>query len=338
MRALVITPERGLTADEQPEPPLAPGQARVRVRRCGVCGTDVSLLGNPAAAPAGTILGHEIAGDVVELASDVEGWRVGDRVAIDPINACRTCEECRAGRTQVCAWAAEHGIGDAANPGGFAETIVVPVRMLELLPDGLGYDAGALVEPFAVGVHAVARAGCDPAVPVCVLGAGPIGLMTAYALRARGFERVVVVSRGEHRRLRAERLGFATVALDAVGRAVPEALGGVRAAAVFEASGSADGAGMAVELVAPGGVVVALGAPRRPVEFPQRALLLAEVELRGSLGFTRAEFAEAAALLAAGRLPVAQLVTAVATLDDAASLIAQLAAGDADHVKVQLAP
>ena len=263
MRALQVTEDRTLAEGELPDPEPAAGEVAVAIAYCGICGSDIHMLPSPAIAP-GTVMGHEFSGRVEAVGEGVSGWSEGDRVCVLPATACGSCPSCEAGHENLCAEAMVRGHGLGAKPGAYAERVVVHADSLFRLPDEVTDAQGALVEPLAVGVHAVRLAEAESSAgslvppeggsaPSCVLGAGPIGVMTALAARSAGFDRLVVVEPGERRRSRISSLGFEALDLDGVHMAALGALGGEPPALVWECAGHEAALGLALELVAPAG-------------------------------------------------------------------------------------
>lgn len=162
--------------------------------------------------------------------------------------------------------------------------------------------------------------------------------MTALSLRAEGFERIVVVEPGEHRRARISSLGFDAVALEGVHEAVVGALGGELPAAVFECAGHADALGLALELVRAAGVIVAAGVLEAPVPLNQLLLILKEARIQGAFAYRREDFERAIELLASGELPAAELITEVAPIGRAQELFDELRRPGTDQLKVLLRP
>lgn len=337
MRAVQIAEDRSLQLADLPEPELGPGEVRVGVSYCGICGSDLHMRPSRA-LPAGSVMGHEFSGSLVELGPEVEGWGLGDRVCVFPFEPCGECLSCLAGNEQLCVNAVSTGIGLGAKPGAYAETIAVGATTLRRLPEGLSDQHGALVEPLAVGLHGVSVSGADPAGPAAVIGAGPIGVMTALSLRARGFENVVVVEPNQRRRARIESLGFDAVGLEGVHMAVIGALGNQPPAAVFECAGNPAAPQLAVELVGPAGRIVLLGVLEEPVRISQLVLLVKEGQIRTSFAYRPSEFDEAVELLAAGSLPAEELITSVVPLDDAAEMFDELLRPGTEQLKVLLQP
>ena len=179
MRAAVIGDDAAFEVDQVADPTPGPGQLVVRVTACGICGSD--LKARPAMSP-GTVMGHEFCGEVVAVGEGVGApWREGVRAAVLPVLSCGQCSWCRAGEVAHCEAARLIGLG--GGPGGFAEFAAVSADLSFALPPGLPEAHGALVEPFAVGLHTARVAGIASGDSVLILGAGPVGLTTAQWAR-----------------------------------------------------------------------------------------------------------------------------------------------------------
>ena len=337
MRALEVTEERGLAEAELPDPAPGSGEVSIEVAFCGICGSDLHMLPSPAIAP-GTVMGHEFSGRVAAVGDGVERLSKDARVCVLPMDPCGACPACLAGNEHLCVEMPVRGHGLGGRSGAFAERVLAPAENVFELPDSVSDEQGALVEPLSVGVHAVRLAEADPEDPVVVLGAGPIGVMTALALRAQGFERVVVVEPGEPRRERIAALGFEAVPLEGVHEATVKRLGSELPAAVLECAGHPSALGLALELVRPAGVVVAAGVLEEPVPLNQLLLILKEVRVIGSFAYRREDFAEALELVASGAIPADELITEVASLDRAQELFDELRRPGTEQLKVLLRP
>lgn len=333
MKAMAIAEDRTLQPVDLDETPLAPGQVRLDVAFCGICGSDLHMIEIPM-VPAGTVMGHELSGTITEVGDGVDGWQAGDRVTVFPFAPCGRCSVCAAGREHLCPESMMGGIGLGARPGGYAETVVVDAAMLERLPEAVSDQHGALVEPLAVAVHGVALGDLATGDRACVIGAGPIGVMTAFALHARGHEDVTIVELNPARRELAAGLGFDVVAPDVAG----EHLAHRPPQVIFDCTGHPAGAVSAVALAPPGGRIVMLGVTMEATSLYTAMLVTKELDLRGSMAYRRAEFAEAIDHLAAGRVPADRLITTVAPMVEADRWFRELTSGSTDQVKVLLAP
>jgi (R,R)-butanediol dehydrogenase/meso-butanediol dehydrogenase/diacetyl reductase len=332
VRSVEVAEDRRLVVVDRPRAEPGPSEVAVDVAFCGICGSDLHFRDVPALFPAGTVPGHELSGRIGAVGAGVTGWSAGDRVTVLPFAQCGECELCRSGNEQVCPHAIANGVGlGTGRPGGYAERVVVDAAMLFALPAVLDDRAAALAEPTAVAVHAVAKAQLSPGDRVVVLGAGPIGVITALVLRARGFEDVTVVSRNPARARAAHGLGLTTLALD-------DAHTAAGAAAVFECAGTSAAANLALELVGPLGRVILVGIAPEGLTIPATAIVFKEAEIRGALVYRRTEFAEAIGMLADGRVPADPLISDVVGLDRAEEMFQALTAPGNDRVKVLLAP
>jgi (R,R)-butanediol dehydrogenase/meso-butanediol dehydrogenase/diacetyl reductase len=337
VRAVAIGQDRRLEPIELEEPPLGPGEARVGVEYCGICGSDLHLRASPV-VPPGAVMGHEFSGTISELGAEVDDFAVGDRVAIYPFASCDECPNCRRGDTHVCAQAAVTGLGLGMNPGGYAESVVVQRSMLVPIPEDLSFEHGALVEPLAVALHGLNIGETEPADRCVTIGAGPIGVMTALALKARGVEQVIVVEKNEQRRQRVQSLGIDAIGLEDVHDAVLEALGGEAPDLVFECAGNPAAPQLAAELIRSCGIIVLLGVLEEPVEISQLVLLIKEAQMRASFAYRREDFDEAIELLRAGKVPADRLITGTAGLEQAQEMFERLEDPRTDQIKVLLAP
>ncbi len=336
MRAVAISDNRSLSVVDLPEPGLAPDEVRIAVRYCGICGSDLHMRDMPL-IPAGVVLGHEFTGVISETGSGVTGWTTGDRVVVNPFDPCGRCESCRTGWPELCPTSTQRGVGLGTRYGAYAESVVAPQGSLFRLPDQVSDQHGALTEPLAVGLHGVNLAHARPSTPSLVLGAGPIGIMTALGLRGKGFEKIAVVEPTQTRRETVARLGFAVTDVEGQADHVREILGG-QPSLVFDCTGHPSGISTAVDLAAPAGQIVVIGVPSHPSTVHMATIATKELAIRGSLAYTSADIGEAIEQLANDRIPADELITAVAPLEDAEHWFGELTSGATRQIKVLLQP
>jgi 2-desacetyl-2-hydroxyethyl bacteriochlorophyllide A dehydrogenase len=334
MRAIEVAEDRSLAVVERPWPEPGPGQVAIDVAYCGICGSDLHFRDVPALFPAGTVPGHEFSGSIAIVGEGVSGWSAGDRACVLPFAQCGECAACRAGDEQVCATAIARGVGlGTGRDGGYAERVVVDALMLFSLPAALDDRAGTLVEPTAVAVHALTRARPEPGELVVVVGAGPVGLLTALVAREQGLE-VALISRNPGRAQCAAQLGLRTVA-PGESAAV---FAGAPPAVVLECAGTGSATALALELVAPLGRVVVVGVAPEPFALDPLPMVFKEVDVRGALAYRRGDFQAAIDLLAAGRIPSSELISDVVGLDRAEETFQSLTAPGNRRTKVLLDP
>jgi (R,R)-butanediol dehydrogenase/meso-butanediol dehydrogenase/diacetyl reductase len=335
VHAVEVADDRRLVAVQCPAPEPGPGQALVQVSYCGICGSDLHFREVPELFPAGTVPGHEFSGQIIAVGDGVRGWSAGNRVCVLPFGQCGECAVCRAGNEQVCPHAVSNGVGlGTGRSGAYAEQVVVDERMLFSLPDAVDDRAGTLVEPLAVSIRAVDQARVLVDEPVVVLGAGPIGLLTALVLRHRGVRRTVVCSRNPARAQRAAALGLDTVSIDDVAL-TPPAQG---PACVFDCAGTPASAQLAVQVLRPLGRLLLVGLSLTPLDLAAPAIVIKELEIRGVIAYRRAQFQAAIDMLAAGVIPVSELITNVVPLAEAEAAFQALTAPGSDTLKTLLAP
>jgi (R,R)-butanediol dehydrogenase/meso-butanediol dehydrogenase/diacetyl reductase len=326
VRAVRYHGTRDVRVDEIEAPVVRPGSVKVAPEWCGICGSDVhEYLSGPETIPAvgnphpitgevvPVVLGHEFAGRVVEVGAGVHGVAVGDPVAVEPIIRDNTCPYCVAGDYNYCASIGFHGLSGGG--GGLADFTVVPEYMVHRLPDTIPTDIGALVEPLAVGWHAVRRAEFEPGQTALVVGAGPIGLVTLLALRDAGASFVAVAEISPARKAKAEEMG-ADVVLDptrddvvaVVQARTAKNLGGPGADATFDASGHQATLTLALQAVRKRGRVVNVALWEHPAEIDMFKFLFTEATLTSSCAYAN-DHAAVIGALASGRIDASPLIT-----------------------------
>lgn len=325
---------RLLCVQEQDTPKPDSGEVIIKVGRCGICGTDLHMTsGHVMDFPAGTVLGHEYAGEVVELGAGVTSLRVGDRITAMPCTGCGRCAACLAGYPLGCQ--AMQG-----RLGGFGQYLRAAERSAVKLPADLSLADGALVEPLAVGLHGVALARLDPGARVLVLGAGSVGLAAIYWARRLGAGRIAAASPSARRAELAQGMGadgFVTLAEDAATQDSAMAALGGPPDVVFECAGAVGLLGRAVGLVRPNGLIVSMGFCMAPDPIVPAMATWKQVRLAFSMGYSLADFQFAADSLAAGHVAPRTMITAVVGLDALPAAFEALRGGSA-HTKLHVDP
>jgi (R,R)-butanediol dehydrogenase/meso-butanediol dehydrogenase/diacetyl reductase len=294
-------------------PTPAAGEALLRVRRVGICGTDLHIYQGhlDQRVPRDGIIGHEVFAEVVSAPRDA-GFREGDRVTVMPMLSCGDCSPCRMGARYLCQHLKVLGV-DA--PGGMQEYWAVPADRLLKIPDAIPDDDAALIEPLAVAVHDVSRAGIASGDTVVVFGGGPIGCLIALVSTQRG-ARVKVAEINPHRIAMLQRFGLDTVGPDQdVIRTVNEWTDGAGADVSFEVSGSPDAARLVTEVVRVWGTVAVIGIHAEPVLFSLHTVFARELSIHGSRLYTRAAWEEAIRLISTKEVSVGPLVSRLIPLD-----------------------
>ena len=332
MQAVILDEQRRIVLGERSTPMPRPDQVLVEIDLCGICGSDLHSPELPQVYRGGFVLGHEMSGRVCQVGAEVPGWNVGDRVALNPNgNVCGLCEYCIAGRPNFCHQATmETALGLQAD-GGLAPWVVVSPRTLRRIPDGTGRLEAAWVEPAATALRALRRAGEVAGATVLVSGGGPIGQLVCRLAADADAGRIVLVEPA------AERRAFAAASRADVALTPDEAAAQVdslRADVVLECSGNAAATELGLNALRPGGVLVVVGAGTGSGLDPT-TILLKEITVHGSFTYA-GEFDDAVALLAGGRIEVADLTTDVVPIGAALSAFESLRA--ARTMKVLIDP
>jgi (R,R)-butanediol dehydrogenase/meso-butanediol dehydrogenase/diacetyl reductase len=247
------------------------------------------------------ILGHEFSGTVVELGDSVDGYEVGDRVAVWPVYYCGHCAACVGGRFNVCQRIGFHGL--SSNGGGMAEFTTVAADKLHKLPDNVDLRMGALVEPMAVSWHAVSQSEVEPGQSVLIAGAGPIGIGIWFALRARGVERIVVSEPSLERRGVMSELGADALVdptSDDLAVELADVTSGQGVDVAFDAAGAGVAVSSAIGSLTPGGRLVVVALHERGFDFNPTTLVMAETSIVGALAYMPRDFDDVIAAMAAG--------------------------------------
>lgn len=327
MRAALFTaPGAPLEIATVPDPVAGPGDVIVRVKACGICGSDLHAAGSRTLKlPAGAILGHEFAGVVEAVGAGVGGFVSGDAVAAMSYVACGECVMCQAGIGVRCLASRPLGFGEM--PGAFAEFVRTRPGSLFKMPAGMSFKSAATVEPLVVGLHGLRRARFQAGETCLVMGAGSIGLVTLLWARFAGARAIVVAEVQLERRELALKLG-ADAAVDPRMRnpaAEMTRLTGAGPDVVFECIGAPGTLAQAISYAPRGGRIAVLGVAMEDDGFAPAAAMNRELDLYFSLGLEPGEVETAMAALAAGRLATEPLITHTVGLADLPRAFAAMA-------------
>ena len=302
-----------VTVRQIPEPEPGPGEALIRVKAAGICGTDLHIYHDEFKTVPPVVLGHEVAGEVAAVGADVEGVRIGERVTTETYYAtCGSCRYCRTGQVNLCL--ARQSIGSAVN-GGFTSYVVVPAGNLHRLPENVDFEAGALTEPLACVVHGVLDARTVSAGDIAVIaGPGAIGLLTLQVVKASGATAVLLGTDVDEARLS---LGLALGAdyvlnveqEDPAALLAKITLEGLGADVVYECSGAGPAAQQLLSLVRRRGRYVQVGLFGKPVAWDLDQLCYKELIATGSNASVPSAWDRALALMASGVVDTKKLIT-----------------------------
>jgi L-iditol 2-dehydrogenase len=343
MQALLLTEYRHLEIAEMPTPAPGPGELLIRVRACGICGSDIhGYDGSTGRRIPPLVMGHEAAGTVAGVGAGVVGFREGDRVTFDSTVYCGACFFCRRGDVNLCDNRQVLGVscGDYRRHGAFAEYVAAPAHICYQLPEALPFEHAAMIEAVSVAVHATNLTPIRLGDSAVVVGAGMIGLLAIQALKRAGCGRIIAVDLEANRLSLALQLG----ATDAVNARqedpvefVRACTGGRGADVAMEVVGASDPVRTAVSALRKGGALTLVGNLAPQIDFPLQAVVTRQIRVTGSCA-SCGEYPQCLEMLASGAIQVDPLISAKAPLIDGAEWFARLYAREGNLMKVILQP
>jgi len=306
----VMTAPGEISFREIPVPVAGPEQILVRTKRIGICGSDIHVYhGKHPYTSYPVTQGHEISGEIAAVGSAVTGFSVGQRVTIEPQVACGTCYNCRHGRYNICEQLKVMGF---QTTGAASEYFSIDQKRVDLLPDNVDDDQGAMVEPAAVAVHAVRRSGPLKGQKVVVLGAGPIGNLVAQAAKAVGAAQVMITDVSDFRLAIAKDCGTEfTVNTGTVdlGAAIEEHFGADRADVIYDCAGNDITMGQAIRFARKGSTIILVAVYAGTAHVDLAMLNDHELDLNTTMMYTRADFTEAIQFIAEGTIRLHPLMS-----------------------------
>jgi 2-desacetyl-2-hydroxyethyl bacteriochlorophyllide A dehydrogenase len=332
MKAVVVERPNEVSYREVQAPAAGADDVLVESREAGLCRTDIEMMTGVFTDPRWVrfpvIPGHEWAGTVVEVGANVESVAVGDRVVCEGFIVCHRCRRCRSGETHWCERIEALGF---TRPGGYAELVAVPERVVHRLPEQVSFDAGVLVEPASVVLRGLEKAGPQPGEAVGVIGVGTLGALAITLLSLQSPSRIVAYGIREEELELARQLGATETVLTGDGAPAQDELD-----LVVETAGVPAAVTLATEVCRPGGRAVLLGiaGEGRSLTLPSDLLVAKDMALIGSIAYPAATWSRVVGLLADGvldldpivthRFPMSDFEEAVRLMDDRRGIVAKV--------------
>jgi L-iditol 2-dehydrogenase len=343
MRALLLTDYRQLELTDFPRPEVGDDEVLVRVRACGICGSDVhGYDGSSGRRVPPLVMGHEASGVVAQAGKNVRGFREGERVTFDSTVYCGKCFFCRRGQINLCEDRNVLGVstGEYRRHGAFAEYVAVPAHIVYKLPDNFPFEEAALIESVSIAFHAANRTPIRLGDTAVVVGTGMIGLLVVQTLRLAGCGRIIAVDIDDYKLERACELG-ADEGLNSrnvdVAAEVAARTEGRGADLAMEVVGASASLATAISAVRKGGVVTLVGNLSPAVELPLQGVVTRELSLYGSCS-SSGEYPRCIEMMARGEIRVRPLITTTAPLEDGPSWFDRLYNHEPGLMKVILEP
>ena len=340
MRALRYLGPGIMKMQEQPTPTPQANEVLLKVRACGICGSDVhGSLGLTGRRIPPVTMGHEFSAEVAGLGSAVTSVQVGDGVIVQPIHFCGTCINCRQGLTNMCLNKKFFGV--LTVDGAMAEYVAVPEKLLYPLPPTLSYEQGALTEPYAVAYGCVKKAGALKGQNVMIVGAGTIGLCILQVVRLQQPKKIIVCDLSDARLKTAKRLG-AHVTLnpgkEEYLQAVSDCTDGEMIDTSFEAVGVEATANQSIRALKIGGTAVWVGMSQKEMQINMQEIVCSARRVIGSFNYTHEEFGEIVGLMSTGKMETSALISQIVPLEDGPEAIQRLIEYPDQYIKIILDP
>ena len=306
----VMTAPKTITFQEIGIPTPQPGQVLVKIKKIGVCGSDIHVYhGTHPFTSYPVTQGHEVSGQIVELGEGVTGLVVGQKVTIEPQVYCGECHPCTHGKYNLCE---ELKVMGFQTTGTASEFFAVDASKVTALPENLTYNEGAMIEPLAVTVHAAKRFAELAGAKVAVLGAGPIGILLAQTCKALGADKVLITDISDHRLALAKSVG-ADFAVNTqnhdFGEALAEAFGKDKADVIFDCAGTDITMGQAIQHARKGSTIILVAVFGKPATVDLAVLNDHELDLNTSMMYRHEDYVEAIRLVGEGKIQLKPLMS-----------------------------
>lgn len=339
MKCVSLVDKRKFEIIEMEEPKVDNTNVVIEVKKSGICGSDIHYW--EAGEPKGLVLGHEYSGVVIDPGSR-EDLKVGDRVTALPISPCGKCPSCLTGNPQYCreTWTYATGLS-LTNPGALAPKMKIRPDMVLKLPDNVSFEEGAMVEPVAVGLHAVHLADVKVGEKVLVIGAGIIGLVSAMFAKKEGASFVAISETNLERAKKAIDLGVTDKYYDATN---PELIKEVMADTVdgfdtvIECCGNSAAVSSALMVTRPGGQIVLVGVSLGPITIPTVVGVMNELTIKGAIAYTKEEFKTCIDLISNKQIDVMKFVDDIVSFEEVQKSYERLTSGKDSAVKILVDP
>lgn len=318
MQQVLLTAPFTLEIQNVEIPRPSDDEVLLRIHNVGICASDMQMYhGLHKYMTYPVVIGHEVGAEIVEVGRNVTGFQVGDRVTVQPQLVCGTCYPCRIGHYNVC----EHLRVRGVHADGFCcEYATAAPFNLHKIPDSMSYETAALIEPIAVGMGAVNRAGIGEGSTVVVVGAGTIGNVTAQSARARGAN-VLVADVSETKLEIARTCGFTqtvNTACTPLREAIAGAFGAQKAEVIIDCAGAVSGFNSIVDAARPASKIVITGNYKRPVELELPRIQRQNIDLLGDMMYLHTDFIDSIRLVGEGRFQLDPIVTGIFPMKDVA--------------------
>ncbi|MBY9014854.1 MAG: alcohol dehydrogenase catalytic domain-containing protein [Candidatus Lokiarchaeota archaeon] len=319
--------------EDLPKPEISGDEVLIRVKNCGICGSDIGSYLTGAMESQQIILGHEFSGEIAEIGDNVKKMKIGDRVTANPNVPCLDCYYCRHGLENMCIF---YTIG-VTHDGALTEFVKVRADRIHKLPESVSFEEGALVEPLSNGVQAVRNSGFKVGDTTAVFGAGPIGLMTIQVLKAAGASKIYVLEPIEAKQQLALKLGADKVFGPKMWGKIIKLTSKIGPDYVYDCVGLPETIMNSMQLVRMGGTIMIIGMHPEPFEMKGFLQFLSKnITMIGMYLVDQESYSTALRLIEQKRVDILPLITKRIKLDEVPVAIDNLSKGLHDDIKIMV--
>lgn len=329
MKALIFHGKEDLRFEDVPIPEIGPDEVLLKIKKVGICGTDLHIYHGGMQVPTPLIIGHEFVGEVAKVGLDVTNVKVGDKAVAEHVVGCGVCQYCKRGKKNICVKPTVFGLD---RPGALAEYMAIPANLVFSLPENIDYDAGVLVEPLSIAVYAVSKSGLQSGDQVAVIGQGPIGLFIDQVATSKG----AIVSGIDVLPARLQYALEKKLIANGINSKEENVLDDLKAFThdegidvAFEVVGREETLVQAIDIVNKGGKVMVMGVFPKPACFDMMKVVKREIVLEGAWTCLNS-FPETIDLLASGKIATSDFITHRYPFENAVQAFID-ASGYSDH-------
>ncbi len=333
MKGVFFKSKENLVVKEDLEKPsIAPTEVLIKVKYCGICGSDIESFKTGMLEKPGIVIGHEFSGEIVETGDNVKGWKIGDRVSANPTLPCGNCYWCKHSQENLCKWSS--ALGTTFN-GAMAEYINVNAERLIKLPDIVSFEEGALLEPLAVALYAVEGSNFSVGENAVVIGAGSIGLSTIQILNAAGATDIFVLEPVESKQEISLDLGAAEVFHPRKWGKINRRTDRIGPQHIFDCVGIPESIETSLQLIKRGGMITVIGLHVDPFEIKGFiSLMLKNITMRGVYGYVQDTFTTAMKLIKNHQIDVKPIISRKVGIASVPDIFKDLAERKHEDIKV----
>ncbi|KKK42725.1 hypothetical protein LCGC14_0545420 [marine sediment metagenome] len=334
MKGVIFKGKRQISLrDDLIKPNINSNEVMMKVKKVGICGTDVGSYESGGPNIPGNVIGHEFSGEIVELGEKVKKLKIGNRVTVNPQIPCNNCYYCNHNQENMCKLQ-NYSLGTTEN-GAMQDFINVVAERVHILPESVTYEGGAIVEPLSIAIHAVQNSNFKVGDSAAVIGTGPIGLFVIQVLRVCGAKKIFALEPVESKQIKALELGAAKVFKPKLWNKIVRLTNKIGPDHVFDCVGESSTISTSLSLIKKGGLITLIGMHARSFEIKNALLMTTNnITIKGVYGYNQDVFQTALSLLEQKKINYEQLITDRIKIEAVPQIFDKLANPPHDELKI----